>query len=104
VPENKHNPTMATRNQVKPNNWDGHRAIAAAVILRAVKDLKSPGAGYSDSAEQAQARQKDAAKFLQGDMEPWASFLGLDPETDLQYRQWCRGNGLVAGKFSEENV
>lgn len=55
----------------------------------------------------ARGRRQDVgatALFLQGDMFPYAEMIGMDPETDLSYRQWCRKHGLEAGKLIGKKV
>ena len=83
-------------------NQDGYKALAAAVILRAMKDFEGASANYLQDTSALEVR-RSAARFLQGDMEPFASVLGLDAETNLSHRRWCRDHGLVAGKYSEGN-
>lgn len=82
---------------------DGYKALAAGVILRAQKDYTAPSKGYCDGLSPLQVKC-NAARFLQGDMEPFASVLGMDAETDLSHRRWCRAHGLVAGSLIGEPV
>ena len=50
------------------SQFDGHRRLAAAVILQAIKDM---------SAADATQDQKTAVEFLQGDMWPFSDVLDL---------------------------
>lgn len=83
-------------------NFDGPRALAAAVIIRAMRDCEGANTGYLSGLSPAQVKA-EAARFLQGDMEPWTSILGMDAETDLSHRRWCRAHGLVAGSLIGES-
>ena len=47
--------------------FDGHRRLAAAVILQAIKDLSAPN-------------DQTAAEFLQGDMWPFSDVLDLSTD------------------------
>ena len=49
------------------SQFDGHRRLAAAVILQAIKDMSAAPSQDSDS----------AAEFLQGDMWPFSDVLDL---------------------------
>ena len=51
------------------SQFDGHRRLAAAVILQAIKDTSTT---TSD-----QERQKTAVEFLEGDMWPFSDVLDL---------------------------
>ena len=50
------------------SQFDGHRRLAAAVILQAIKDLAVP-----DSNQE----HETAAEFLEGDMWPFSDVLDL---------------------------
>ena len=86
--------------RVSPN-YKGWRALAAAVIIRAMKDYMQEGCfNHEPRARRINHRRQGAADFLQGDMSPFAEVIGLDPETDLAFRHWCRAHGLVAGSMA----
>lgn len=51
------------------SQFDGHRRLAAAVILQAIKDMSSPGPASQD--------QTSAVEFLQSDMWPFSDVLDL---------------------------
>ena len=60
--------TMAKeRKSAYRSQFDGHRRLAAAVILQAIKDMSSEPSQDKDS----------AAEFLQGDMWPFSDVLDL---------------------------
>ena len=48
--------------------FDGHRRLAAAVILQAIKDLSSAA---------SQQERETAVEFLEGDMWPFSDVLDL---------------------------
>ncbi len=50
------------------SQFDGHRRLAAAVILQAIKDMSSTHVGQE---------QESAVEFLQGDMWPFSDVLDL---------------------------
>lgn len=84
------------------HDQDGYKALAAGVITRAMRDFEGTSTHYQSGRTRAEV-QAEAARFLQGDMSPFADVVGFDPETDLNHRKWCRDHGLVAGKYSEGN-
>ncbi|HJP31150.1 MAG TPA: hypothetical protein QGF95_11410 [Candidatus Latescibacteria bacterium] len=51
------------------SQFDGHRRLAAAVILQAIKDMSSGGPASHD--------KESAVQFLQGDMWPFSDVLDL---------------------------
>jgi hypothetical protein len=50
------------------SQFDGHRRLAAAVILQAIKDMSSSHPGQD---------KESAVEFLQGDMWPFSDVLDL---------------------------
>jgi hypothetical protein len=70
--------------------FDGHRRLAAAVILQAIKDLSS-----------APSRQdrETAAEFLESDMWPFADVLDL-PEDGNALRAYLKRMELTIPEFS----
>ena len=93
-------PTPSTRPR-----GDGWKALAAAVIRNAISTYLAPRRGnIPGPARCLQTARLQAARFLEGDMWPYAELLGLDPETDLSYRRWCRSVGLTAGARAGERV
>jgi len=80
------------------------KRLAAAVIE---SGMLVHASGLPESHLSAEDRRQDVgatALFLQGDMFPYAEMIGMDPETDLSYRQWCRKHGLEAGKLIGKKV
>ncbi|MFH1570026.1 MAG: hypothetical protein ABIL09_18680, partial [Gemmatimonadota bacterium] len=61
--------TMAKeRKSAYRSQFDGHRRLAAAVILQAIKDMSSAPTSQD---------QQSAVEFLQGDMWPFSDVLDL---------------------------
>jgi hypothetical protein len=60
--------------------FDGHRRLAAAVILQAIKDL---------SATSSSMERRTAAEFLDGDMWPFSDVLDL-PDDGCALREYLR--------------
>ncbi len=60
--------------------FDGHRRLAAAVILQAIKDV---------SAAPSEQEQETAAEFLEGDMWPFSDVLDL-PRDGNALREYLR--------------
>ena len=58
------------------SQFDGHRRLAAAVIIQAVKDSSAP----SDE------ERETALEFLQGDMRPFSEVLDLPDNQSLHSR------------------
>jgi hypothetical protein len=61
-------PMAKERKSAYRAQFDGHRRLAAAVILQAIKDVSS-GPSHQD--------KETAAEFLQGDMWPFSDVLDL---------------------------
>ena len=57
------------------SQFDGHRRLAAAVIIQAVKDSSAP----------ADEDRETALEFLQGDMRPFSEVLDL-PDDHQQFQ------------------
>lgn len=64
--------------------FDGHRRLAAAVILQAIKDLESPV---------TEQDQETAAEFLESDMWPFSDVLDL-PRDGNALRDYLRRASL----------
>ena len=64
--------------------FDGHRRLAAAVILQAIKDL---------SAAPSEQEQETAAEFLESDMWPFSDVLDL-PRDGNALRDYLRRASL----------
>jgi len=64
--------------------FDGHRRLAAAVILQAIKDLRAPV---------NQQDQETAAEFLESDMWPFSDVLDL-PRDGNALRDYLRRASL----------
>lgn len=60
--------------------FDGHRRLAAAVILQAIKDLDNGGTDQE---------RETAAEFLEGDMWPFSDVLDL-PLDGVALREYLR--------------
>lgn len=65
--------------------FDGHRRLAAAVILQAIKDV---------SAAPSEQEQETAAEFLEGDMWPFSDVLDL-PRDGNALREYLRRVNLT---------
>ncbi len=61
-----------------------YRRLCAAVVTRAVRDLNSG----------EHSVRKSAAEFLAGDMEPYSSFIDIDPHEHSGLRAFLREAGL----------
>ena len=66
--------------------FDGHRRLAAAVILQAIKDLSAPN-------------DETAAEFLQGDMWPFSDVLDL-PNDGNALQEYLRKTDLEIPEVS----
>jgi hypothetical protein len=64
--------------------FDGHRRLAAAVILQAIKDV---------SADPGEQDQETAVEFLEGDMWPFSDVLDL-PRDGNALRNYLRRESL----------
>ena len=88
-----------------PHNRDPWKALAAAVIRSAISTYLAPRrSNISGPARLLPTARLQAGRFLEGDMWPFAEMIGLDPETNLAYRRWCRSVGLTAGARAGERV
>ncbi|MBU1449315.1 hypothetical protein KKF45_05720 [Patescibacteria group bacterium] len=94
---------------------DGYKRLAAAMIITAQRAYlrkpvpAKPGLSGKKAFERknrqiaVEEQRQTAARFLQSDMEPFASILDMDAETNLSHRKWCRKHGLMAGKYIGRN-
>ena len=71
------------------SQFDGHRRLAAAVILQAIKDTSSGSSG--------QEQRQTAVEFLEGDMWPYSDVLDLPTDGNALRKyleQLRKGSGV----------
>jgi len=76
----------------------GYQRLAGGVIQQAKRDYLHPERQVKNkrsnwSRWQIEARRQSAAEFLAGDMEPWATLVGLEI-TCRAWRHWLQKHGI----------